>query len=120
MGLREYRVTSTEAVPQGRAQLRFEFEPTGKPDFAHARGVPGRAQLYLNGRLVASVEFDTTVPAVFSAEGMSCGYDFGEAVTRDYQPPFRFTGTIHQVTLDVSGELIKDEESEVRRIMSLQ
>jgi arylsulfatase len=41
-------------------------------------------------------------------------------VTHDYQAPFRFTGKIHQVTLDVSGELIKDKESEVRRIMALQ
>ena len=60
------------------------------------------------------------MPNVFGIEGLSCGYDFGEAVTHDYRVPFRFTGTIHKVTLDVSGELIKDEESEVRLIMSRQ
>lgn len=120
MGLREYHVTSAEEVPQGHVQLRFEFEPTGKPDFAHSRGTPGRAQLYFDGRLVGNAEFDTTVPAVYGAEGISCGYEFGEAVTRDYQPPFKFTGAIHQVTLDVSGDLIKDQESELRRLMALQ
>ena len=36
-----YRVASTEDVPTGRHQLRFEFEPTGKPDFANGQGAPG-------------------------------------------------------------------------------
>jgi len=39
---------------------------------------------------------------------------------RVYRPPFTFTGTIHSVTVDVSGELIRDEEAEVRRIMAQQ
>jgi arylsulfatase len=28
--------------------------------------------------------------------------------------PFTFTGTLHKVTLDVSGELIHDPEAELR------
>jgi hypothetical protein len=60
-----------------------------------------------------------TVP-IFGIEGLSCGYDFGEAVSHDYHTPFRFTGTIHKVTFDVSGELIKDEEAEVRVMMARQ
>jgi arylsulfatase A-like enzyme len=120
MGLREYCVTSIEPVPHGRIQLRFEFEPTGKPDLAHGRGAPGRGQLYFDGHLVGNAEFDTSVPAVYGAEGISCGYEFGEPVTPDYQSPFRFTGTIHQVTLDISGDLIRDTEAELRHIMSLQ
>jgi hypothetical protein len=37
-----------------------------------------------------------------------------------YEPPFRFTGTLNSVTVDVSGELITDEEAEFARIMSQQ
>ncbi len=36
-----YRVSSGQPVPEGRHELRFEFEPTGKPDFAARYGRPG-------------------------------------------------------------------------------
>ncbi len=43
---RDYlHVASTIPVPSGRHELRFEFEVTGAPDFAHGKGTPGRAQL---------------------------------------------------------------------------
>jgi hypothetical protein len=38
----DFRVSSPEPVPAGAHELRFEFEPTGEPDFAHGRGTPGR------------------------------------------------------------------------------
>jgi hypothetical protein len=120
MGLQEFKVLSTANVPSGRTKLRYEFEPTGKPDLAKGRGAPGRGQLYIDGKLVGNSKFDTTVPLIFGIEGLSCGYDFGEAVTHDYRAPFRFTGTIHSVTMDVSGDLIKDEEAERRMIMARQ
>jgi arylsulfatase len=120
IGLNEYAVTSVSDVPAGRVTLRYEFEPTGKPDFQAGKGAPGRGQLYIDGALVGSAEFDTTVPIIFGVEGLSCGYDFGEAVTHAYHAPFRFTGTIHQVTVDVSGELIHDEEATVRAVMARQ
>jgi hypothetical protein len=41
-------------------------------------------------------------------------------VTPDYSPPFRFTGTLHSVTVDVSGDLIDDRESEMRMAMARQ
>lgn len=61
---------------------RFEFEPTGQPEFASGKG-----SLALDG---------------------------------SYEPPFRFTGIIHSVTIDVSGELIKDEKVELASLMSQQ
>ena len=41
-------------------------------------------------------------------------------MTPDYESPFRFTGTLHSVTVDVSGELITDSESEMRMAMARQ
>jgi arylsulfatase A-like enzyme len=120
IGLNEYKVTSARDIPRGRVKLRFEFEPTGKPDIAKGRGAPGLAQLYFDGELVGDAEFETTVPLIFGIEGLSCGYDFGEAVTQDYHPPYRFTGTIHKVTMDLSGDLIKDKEAETRMVMARQ
>ncbi len=41
-------------------------------------------------------------------------------MTPDYPSPYRFTGTLHSVTVDVSGELIIDSESEMRAAMARQ
>ncbi|WP_432066278.1 arylsulfatase [Streptomyces sp. C10-9-1] len=115
-----YTVSSTEDVPEGRHELRFEFEPTGEPDIAHGKGMPGRAQLYLDRRLVGETQIPITTPLLFNPGGMTCGADPGSAVTEDYRPPFRFDGTLHAVTVDVSGELITDPESEMRMHMARQ
>jgi arylsulfatase len=120
LGLHEYRVSTANGVPTGRSELRYEFEPTGKPDMAAGKGSPGRGQLYVNGKLEGNAEFEMTVPIIFGVEGLSCGYDFGEGVTHDYHMPFRFSGTLHKVTVDVSGDLIQDEEAETRVLMARQ
>jgi hypothetical protein len=49
-----------------------------------------------------------------------CGADHGAPVWDQYTPPFHFTGTLHKVTVDVSGELIKDSEAEMRIVMARQ
>jgi hypothetical protein len=41
--------------------------------------------------------------------GVTCGSVHGAPVTPDYQPPFKFTGKIYSVTVDVSDELIKKQ-----------
>jgi len=120
LGLEEFSVISNIEVPEGESALRYEFEPTGPPDIRNGRGTPGRGQLYINGKLVGNTEFPYTVPLTFGIEGLSCGYDFGEAVTHKYQTPFRFTGTIKQVVTDMSGELIEDDEAKVRMLMARQ
>jgi arylsulfatase A-like enzyme len=120
LGLQELRVSSSVDIPEGAVTLRYEFEPTTPPDLARGRGAGGRAQLYVDGDLVGQAEFETSVPIMFGIEGLSCGSDFGEAVTEDYAAPFRFTGTIDSVTVDLSGELIKDDEAEMAQLMAQQ
>ncbi len=113
-------VVSSESLPEGRHALRFEFEPTGAPDIAHGKGAPGRAQLYIDGRLVGQSDMPVTTPITFNPGGMACGANPGSAITPDYQAPFRFTGTLHSVTVDLSGDLIVDAESEMRMHMARQ
>ncbi|MGW6918887.1 arylsulfatase [Kitasatospora sp. NPDC054939] len=115
-----HHVASSESVPEGRHTLRFEFEPTGAPDIAHGKGAPGRAQLYIDGRLVGERDMPVTTPIAFNPGGMACGANPGSAVTPDYQAPFRFTGALHSVTVDLSGDLIVDAESEMRMHMARQ
>jgi arylsulfatase len=117
-----FHVESVEAVPPGQHQLRFEFEVTGPPDIPAGKGVPGRAQLYFGDKLVGNADFPYTTPLMFGVAGgaLECGRDTGSPVTPEYAPPFAYTGTIHSVTVDVSGELIRDTEAEMRMIMARQ
>ncbi|KPI31724.1 sulfatase [Actinobacteria bacterium OV320] len=115
-----HHVVSSESLPEGRHALRFEFEPTGAPDITHGKGAPGRAQLYIDGRLVGQSDMPVTTPIAVNPGGMACGANPGSAVTPDYQAPFHFTGTLHSVTVDLSGDLIVDTESEMRMDMARQ
>jgi arylsulfatase len=56
------------------------------------------------------------VPAVIetSAEGLCCGYDSGLPVTDDYRAPFRFTGHLDRVTVDVDPQPEADAEALLR------
>jgi arylsulfatase A-like enzyme len=114
------RVSATDPLPAGRHQLRFEFEPTGKPDLAEGKGAPGLAQLYVDGQLIANTEFLVTTPIAFNPGGLTCGANPGSAIIPDYQAPFPFSGALHTVTVDLSGDLITDTESEMRMAMARQ
>ena len=119
---REYlHVEAAEAVPVGRHSLRFEFEATGAPDISKGKGAPGRGQLYIDGRLVGQAEFPVTTPLSLGLTGgISVGADPGAPVAPFYETPFEFTGTIYTVTIDVSGDLIEDDEATMRMIMARQ
>jgi len=109
-----------EPVPEARHQLRFEFEVTGKPDIPHGKGAPGRGQLYIDGTLVGNADIPITVPSFLNPGGLTCGANPGLPVTPEYSSPFKFTGEIYGVTVDVSGDLIKDDEAELRLVMARQ
>jgi hypothetical protein len=114
-------VRSKENVPAGRHELRFEFEPTGKPDIRGGKGSPGRTQLYIDKKLVGQLEMAVTTPMSYGlGGGLAVGADVGSPVTTDYKAPFPFTGKLYKVTLDVSGELIRDDELTMRKIMARQ
>jgi len=119
---RDYlHVESTETVPAGSHKLRFEFEVTGPPDIANGKGTPGRAQLYIDGQLVGQAEFPHTTPLSMGLTGgFTIGADPGAPVGPYYQSPFEFTGTVHSVTFDVSGDVIEDSEAEMRMILARQ
>ena len=119
-GLDRFEVQAPDVLPAGRHAVRYEFEPTGAPDFKNGKGTPGRGQLYVDGRLVANTVFPYTLPLIFELEGLSCGYDFGAPADEGYAPPFPFSGKLHSVTFDVAGELIRDDEAEIARMMAQQ
>lgn len=119
---RDYlHVKADKPLTAGRHELRFEFEVTGEPDFAHGKGAAGRAQLYVDRKLTGQSDFPHTTPLSLGLTGgIVVGADPGAPVCPFYRAPFEFTGIIHQVTFDLSGELIEDDEATMRRVMARQ
>jgi len=116
-----YHIESNMSIPDGRHQLRYEFEKTGEPDILKGKGAGGYGQLYIDGKLVAQVEMSVTTPiALGLASGIAIGADPGAPVTDEYRPPYSFTGKLYSVTIDVSGDLIQDSEAEMRIVMARQ
>jgi arylsulfatase len=98
LGLVEYRIRSNETLSVGRQILRFEFVRTGEHQ--------GMGILYANGREIGRGVIGKTIPAVIetSGEGLCCGFDSGLPVTADYRAPFRFTGTLSRVVVEIEED----------------
>jgi arylsulfatase len=108
LGIEEYRISSAEDVPAGKCTLTFRFTKTGE----HR----GRGALFAGDKKIGEGEIPRTIPAVIetSGEGLCCGFDSGLPVTPDYKAPFRFTGRIAQVVVEVEGVDATDGDAQMR------
>jgi arylsulfatase A-like enzyme len=116
-----FSVVSDSDVPAGRHILSFEFQPTGEPEPLKGLGSPATVTLFVDGQSIGSGDLPVTIPLSLGlAGGVSVGRDAGAPVIPDYGPPFAFSGSIAQVVYDVTGELVKDLESEIRVALARQ
>ena len=60
LGLKEYTVASTQALPAGKVTIRFEFAYDGG-----GRGKGGMGKIFVNGQEVASGRIEKTQPISF-------------------------------------------------------
>jgi len=98
LGLKWFSVAAHDALPAGKATIRFEFVYDGG-----GVGKGGTGTLYVNGKNVATGRIDQTQFCVFSAdEGADVGADEGTPVTEAYQVPFKFTSEIDRVTIELN------------------
>ncbi len=101
--------------------MRYEFETTGEPDFGAGKGAPGHGRLYIDEKPVGQAEIPVTIPFTTGITGgLNVGALPGATMVPEFTVPFAFTGTIHSVTVDVSGELITDTSAEMRIAMARQ
>jgi arylsulfatase len=99
IGLRRYTVAAKQAPPAGKATIRFEFAYDGGD-----LGKGGVGTLFVNGKSVATGRIEQTQCCAFSAdEGADVGADEGTPVTEAYKVPFKFTGKIAKVTIELKG-----------------
>jgi arylsulfatase A-like enzyme len=97
LGLQRYTLAAKQKLPAGKATIRFEFAYDGG-----GVGRGGTGTLFVNGKSVATARIEHTQCCGFSAdEGADVGADEGTPVTEAYKVPFKFTGKIAQVTIEL-------------------
>jgi len=114
LGLARFTIAAATPVPAGKATIRYEFAYDGG---GLAKG--GLGTIYVNGTKVAEGRIERTQPNIFSGdEGADVGEDGETPVTEDYgiAAPYKFTGRIHKVTIDIKEmkQADKAEENKLR------
>jgi hypothetical protein len=90
-------IAGQRALSSGKHAIRFEFNYDGG-----GMGKGGKGTLSVDGRQVAQGRIEKTVPNRFSLdETLDVGEDTGTPLTTDYKVPFRFTGGIESVTVEL-------------------
>jgi len=99
LGLHRFTIGAAATIPAGKATIRYEFAYDGG-----GLGKGGVGTIFVNGEKVAEGRVESTQPMIFSGdEGADVGEDGETPVVEDYgiPAPYRFTGKIEKVTIDV-------------------
>jgi arylsulfatase A-like enzyme len=118
LGQTQYTIAASKPVSAGAATIRFDFAYDGG-----GAGKGGTGTITVNGEQVAQGRIDKTQGFFFSAdEGADVGCDLSTAVSENYQVPFKFTGKIDKVTVDLKSpnSLDKAESEKLRRDGSMK
>ena len=105
LGLQRFTVAAPQALAPGKATVRFEFAYDGG-----GLGKGGTGTLLVNGKQVATGRIERTQCCFYSAdEGTDVGADEGTPVA-DYKAPFKFTGKISRITIELKDMKSADHE----------
>lgn len=103
-------VKSPRALAAGEATIVLEFKYAGG-------GIGKGANLVLevNGEKVGEGKMQATVFARFGVDTFGVGEDSGQPVTPDYEPPFKFTGTINEVVIELGPASLSETDQKTVR-----
>ncbi len=93
-----YKVESTMNVPTGQVQLKMDFEYDGG-----GPGKGGTVKLFINGKPAGQGRIEKTIPGKYGFDEMDIGMDLSGPVSEEYKPPFKFSGRVEKVTIDIKG-----------------
>ncbi|MHA3893006.1 hypothetical protein [Acinetobacter sp. GXMZU3951] len=95
----KYKVQAPNKLSAGKHIVKVDFAYDGG-----GTGKGGMATLFVDGKEVAKGRIEGTVPVrVSSDETFDIGEDTGTPIVRDYKVPFKFTGEIHKVVVDLKN-----------------
>lgn len=97
LGTERMTTAAKEPLPKGKVKLAVDFKYDGG-----GVGKGGAITIAANGKTIAEGKLAKTIPASFSlGEGLDIGMDLGSAVDFTYKLPFKFTGKIEKVVIDL-------------------
>jgi arylsulfatase len=100
-GIRHFAVSGESTPPSGAHVIDLEFRYDGG-----GTGQGGLLTIAVDNAPIAEGRLDCTIPYRFSLdETMDFGEDTGTPVSRDYDVPFTFTGTLNRVVIRLGGEI---------------
>ncbi len=91
-------VKGSEPLPAGEAEITLGFAYQGGGGEV---GKGAKITLSVNGTEVATGSMESTVAGRFGIDAFGIGEDSGQPVTSAYEPPFKFTGGIESVVVEV-------------------
>jgi arylsulfatase len=99
LALDRFTITGKQPLPKGKVRLKVNFAYNG------GGGGPGKGAavtLTANGTRVAEGRLPKTIPIQISlGEGFDVGMDVGSPIDFTYQLPFKFTGKIDKVMIEL-------------------
>jgi hypothetical protein len=101
-----YSVAGNETLSPGRHVVTLDFNYDGG-----GVGKGGQATLTVDGKKAASERLPQTIPFRMSLdETRDIGEDTGTPVSEDYEVPFKFTGNLEKVTINITEAKLTEEE----------
>ncbi|MFN5837782.1 MAG: sulfatase/phosphatase domain-containing protein, partial [Pseudanabaena sp.] len=90
-------IQSSQPIAIGKSKIRFDFTADGG-----AIGAGGTGKIFINDKQVAEGRIEKTVAARFGIDDtFDIGQDTGTPVVDSYQVPFKFTGNLEQLKVDL-------------------
>jgi arylsulfatase len=105
-GVARTTIAGKEKLAPGKHTIVYDFKYDGG-----GIGRGGAATLQVDGKTVAKGRIERTLPFRISAdETLDCGEDTGTPVSEDYRVPFKFTGKLVKVVIDLTPEPLSEED----------
>lgn len=105
-GVERYSVAGNEKLSPGWHVVTLDFNYDGG-----GVGKGGQATLTVDGKKVASERLPQTIPFRMSLdETLDIGEDTGTPVSEDYEVPFKFTGNLEKVTINITEAKLTEEQ----------
>ena len=113
VGVYRYTVAGPDRLSPGNHTILVDFNYDGR-----GLGKGGSATLMVDGKQVAQGRIERTIPFRISAdETLDIGEDTGTPVSEDYQVPFKFTGALKKVAIQLTdATLSPEDEAEIRKM----
>jgi arylsulfatase A-like enzyme len=106
VGVDRTTVAAKDPLTPGKHTIAVDFKYDGG-----GIGKGGVATLTVDGKEVANAKLTRTIPFRVSVdETLDIGEDTGTPVSEDYHVPFKFTGTINKVAVDLSVSKLSPQD----------